>query len=190
MLENTEVLEIFQECQAILEGHFLLSSGLHSSKYIQCAKMLQYPDKAALVCSALAEKFKELEIKVVVGPAMGGIIVAHEVAKSLGVRAIFAERENGVMQLRRGFSLKEGERVLVVEDVVTTGGSILEVANLIKSLKGKVISLASLIDRSNDKEFDFPMVSLLKIKATTYEKDSCPLCQEGLPLVKPGSKKI
>lgn len=190
MLENAEILEIFKDCQAILDGHFLLSSGLHSSKYIQCAKMLQYPDKAALVCSALAEKFKELEIEVVVGPAMGGIIVAHEVAKSLGVRAIFAERENEAMKLRRGFSINEGERVLIVEDVITTGGSILEVANLVKSLKGKVISLASLIDRSNDKEFYLPIVSLLKIKAITYEKNGCPLCAEGLPLVKPGSKKI
>ncbi|MDI6786188.1 MAG: orotate phosphoribosyltransferase [bacterium] len=190
MLENDEILEIFKNCQAILEGHFLLSSGLHSPKYIQCAKLLQYPDKAALVCNDLAKKVRDLKVDVVVGPAMGGIIVAHEVAKSLGVRAIFAERENSKMSLRRGFSINEGERVLIVEDVITTGGSILEVANLIKDLRGRVISLASLIDRSNNKEFGFPTVSLLKIEVNTYGRENCPLCQKGLSLVKPGSKKI
>lgn len=189
MLGNAEILGILKDCQAILEGHFLLSSGLHSPKYIQCAKLLQYPNKSALVCGTLAEKFKDLKIEVVIGPAMGGIIVAYEVAKKLGARALFTEREDSKVNLRRGFDIKEGERVLIVEDVITTGGSILEVANLVKNLKGKVVSLASLINRSSNKEFGFSIVSLLEMETVTYKKENCPLCVEGLPLIKPGSKK-
>ncbi|MBU0599506.1 orotate phosphoribosyltransferase [bacterium] len=188
MLKDEEVLKILKESEALLEGHFLLSSGLHSPKYIQCAKLLQYPDKATLVCQALAEKLKHLKIEVVIGPAMGGIIVAYEMAKSLKARAIFAEREGQKMALRRGLMIKEGEKVLLVEDVVTTGGSILEVANLVKEMKGEIVSLASLIDRQKNQELNLPLVSLLKIKAVTYDKEDCPLCKRNLPLIKPGSK--
>jgi orotate phosphoribosyltransferase len=177
-------LKVFEEKGAFLEGHFLLSSGLHSPNYLQCALILQYPD--------LSEKIaKDLKIDVVVGPALGGIVISYELARALKVRGIFAEREEGKMTLRRGFSINPGEKVLICEDVVTTGGSALEVANLIKEYGGDVIAFACIVDRSGGKAiFEKPLYSLIQLKLDTYKPEECPLCQKGLPLVKPGSRGL
>jgi orotate phosphoribosyltransferase len=185
-------LKVFKEKGAFLEGHFLLSSGLHSPNYLQCALILQYPDLAEKIAKEIVEKIsKDLKIDVVVGPALGGIIIAYELARALKVRGIFAEREEGKMTLRRGFSIKPGEKVLICEDVVTTGGSALEVANLIKENGGEVVSFACIVDRSGGKNiFDKPFYSLVQLKLDTYKPEECPLCREGIPLVKPGSRGL
>jgi orotate phosphoribosyltransferase len=185
-------LKVFKEKGAFLEGHFLLSSGLHSPNYLQCALILQYPDLAEKIAKKIVEKIsKDLKIDVVVGPALGGIIIAYELARALKVRGIFAEREEGKMTLRRGFSIKPGEKVLICEDVVTTGGSALEVANLIKENGGEVVSFACIVDRSGGKNiFDKPFYSLIQLKLDTYKPEECPLCREGIPLVKPGSRGL
>ncbi|MDI6792745.1 MAG: orotate phosphoribosyltransferase [bacterium] len=174
--------------EALLEGHFLLSSGRHSGRYFQAAMVLQDPSLASNLCAKLAKKFKGEQIDLVIGPAMGGVIVAHEVAKNLGIRAIFSERVSGKMQLRRGFRINPQERVLVVEDVITTGGSAKEVVDLVKQAGAEVIGVGSLVDRSGGMELGFQLKALLKIEIETYEPDSCPLCQKDLPLVKPGSR--
>ena len=190
-MTKDEVLRIFRETSALLEGHFLLTSGLHSPQYFQCARVLQHPGLAQKLCTQLALPFIGGHIDVVVGPAMGGIIVAHEVARLLNSRAIFAERENGKMTLRRGFSIKQGEKVVVVEDVVTTGGSVKEVIQLVQELGGKIAGISFLVDRSQGKvKFDFPHSSLLQMDVVTYQPDECPLCKKGIPLVKPGSREI
>lgn len=178
----------FVEREALLEGHFLLSSGRHSGRYFQAALLLQDPSLASNLCAKLAKKFKGEQIDLVIGPAMGGVIVAHEVAKSLGVKAIFAERVSGKMQLRRGFRINSQERVLVVEDVITTGGSAKEVIELVKQAGAEVVGVGSLVDRSGGVELGFQLKSLLKIGIETYAPDSCPLCQKNLPMVKPGSR--
>jgi orotate phosphoribosyltransferase len=185
-------LKVFKEKGAFLEGHFLLSSGLHSPNYLQCALILQYPDLAEKIAKEIVEKIsKDLKIDVVVGPALGGIIIAYELSRALKVRGIFAEREEGKMTLRRGFSIKPGEKVLICEDVVTTGGSALEVANLIKENGGEVVSFACIVDRSGGKNiFDKPFYSLIQLKLDTYKPEECPLCREGIPLVKPGSRGL
>lgn len=184
-----EIIKIFRETNALLEGHFLLSSGLHSPQYFQCALVLQDPILAQKLCWDLAMPYMDKKIDVVIGPAIGGIVVAQEVARLLGARAIFAEREQGKMTLRRGFRINSGERVLVVEDVVTTGGSIKEVIELVKSSGGQLMGTAFLVDRSQDKvNFEVPVVSLIKMDVVTYHPDECPLCQKKVELVKPGSK--
>lgn len=182
------MINIFKETEAILEGHFLLSSGRHSNRYMQCAKVLMYPDKAEIVVKEVAEKIKDLDIDVVVGPAMGGIIVAYEIGRQLNKRAIFTEREDGVMKLRRGFEIKEGERVLIAEDVVTTGKSSLEVAEVVKECGGEVVGIACLVDRTVG-DIGYKVFSAIKIDLETYEPDSCPLCKEGILYIKPGSRK-
>uniref|UniRef100_A0A7C3RK70 Orotate phosphoribosyltransferase n=1 Tax=Dictyoglomus thermophilum TaxID=14 RepID=A0A7C3RK70_DICTH len=185
-------LNVFKAKGAFLEGHFLLSSGLHSPNYLQCALILQYPDLSEKIAKEIAEKIPEyLKIDVVVGPALGGIIIAYELARALNVRGIFAEREEGKMTLRRGFSIKPGEKVLICEDVVTTGGSALEVANLIKENGGEVVSFACIVDRSGGKNiFDKPLYSLIQLKLDTYKPEECPLCKAGIPLLKPGSRGL
>lgn len=182
------MINIFKETGAILEGHFLLSSGRHSNRYMQCAKVLMYPDKAEIIVNEVVKKIKDLDIDVIVGPAMGGIIVAYEIGRQLNKRAIFSEREDGVMKLRRGFEIKEGERVLIAEDVVTTGKSSLEVAEVIKECKGEVVGIACLVDRTTG-DIGYPVYSALKIDIETFDADDCPLCKEGIPYVKPGSRK-
>lgn len=190
-MEKEEVLEIFSKLGVINKGHFLLTSGKHSNTYLQCAKIFQYPKYSEIFSKELALKFKGHEIGVVIGPAIGGIILAYEVARQVGAKALFAEREEGVMKLRRGFEIKEGENVLVVEDVVTTGGSVKEVIELVKSLKGNVIGVGSIVDRSDGKvNFEVPFKSVVSLYVGTYEKEECPLCKEGIPLVKPGSRKF
>jgi len=185
-----EVLEIFQVSQALLEGHFLLTSGRHSGKYMQCAKVLQYPHHATRLGEALAEKFTDQEIELVVGPAVGGIIVAHEVARALGVKSVFTEREKGEMKLRRGFELKPGQKVLVAEDVITTGGSVREVMEVVKAHGAEVVGVGALVDRSGGKvDFGVPFVALLKVEVENYLPEECPYCQQGIPAVKPGSRE-
>lgn len=182
-------LEIFRQSGALLEGHFRLTSGKHSAQYMQCAQVLQHPAFAAELGQELAASFQGQGIQTVIGPAMGGILVAHEVGRALGTRALFTERENGVMSLRRGFSLEPGEQVLVVEDVITTGGSVKEVIDVVRAQGGIPVGVAVLVDRSGGKvDFGLPLTSVLKLDIQTYEPDACPLCAQGIPAIKPGSR--
>jgi len=187
------ILDRFREAGALLEGHFLLSSGRHSPVYLQCALLLQHPDLAGDLCGRLARAFADDRVATVLAPAIGGIVVAHEVARALGVRAVFAEREKGRMTLRRGFALARGERVLLVEDVVTTGGSLREVQQLAEEAGAEVVAVAALVDRTGGTDPGFggmPLTALVRVEAPTYVPEDCPQCREGLPLVKPGSRNI
>jgi len=189
VLTEAEFLELLKDTGALLEGHFLLSSGLHSQKYVQCARLLQHPELAERACRALAERVRRWgEVDAVVGPALGGIIVAHELARALGARGMFAERVDAEMALRRGFWIAPGERVLIAEDVVTTGRSSLEVAELVASLGGKVVGVACLVDRRPGGGFPFPLVSLARLAIEAFPPEECPLCRRGLPVEKPGSR--
>lgn len=191
MLTHDEAIEIFTKANALLTGHFRLTSGRHSNQYMQCAQVLQYPQYASVLCDALAEKFKGTQVDLVVGPAMGGIIVAYEVGRALGVKTLFTERENGAMALRRGFAINPGEKVLVVEDVVTTGGSVKEVIDVVREKGGEVVGVGVLVDRSNGKvDFGVPTESILKMEIQSYDPEECPLCKQGLPVVKPGSRQV
>ena len=185
-----QYLQAFTDAGALLDGHFLLSSGLHSPRYLQCALVLEDPARAERLCGDLAERVKHLQAETVIGPALGGIVVAYELARALGVRGIFAERKDGCMQLRRGFTIRPGERILLAEDVVTTGGSLKEVMAAISELGGCMVGVASLVDRSGDNGPDFgvPFVSLLKIDVPAYEPSGCPLCEAGSTAEKPGSR--
>ncbi len=186
-----DMLTLFHECGALLEGHFVLSSGLHSNRYLQCAKVLQYPAHAAACGAGIAALVKDTPLDAVVGPAMGGVIIAHEVGRALQRRALFTERENGEMTLRRGFALQPGERVLVVEDVVTTGGSAQEVARMLTARGIQVVGVAAIVDRSNGRAaFGVPFHALFTLEVATYDPVECPLCAHGMPLVKPGSKGL
>jgi orotate phosphoribosyltransferase len=183
------ITQTFLDCDALLEGHFVLSSGLHSDKYLQCAKVLQYPKIAAQLGELLAAQFNRDEIDVVVGPAMGGIIIAQEVGRALDTRTIFTERESGKMTLRRGFEIEKGEKVLIVEDVITTGGSACEVAEMLRDRGAEIIGFGAIIDRSGGStEFPAPFKALEKVEVATYQPDACPMCAEGTPAVKPGSR--
>lgn len=202
-MTEKQVLELFVKYNALLKGHFRLSSGLHSGTYLQCALMLQYPDIAEKFSKELANKFSKDRIGVVIGPAMGGITLAYEVARALGTRGIFAEREAGpptradlscrragAMTLRRGFSIAPGERALVVEDVVTTGASTKEVAEIVKTAGAEVAGVGCIIDRSEAPiDFGARFERLAKIKADLFKEEACPLCKSGAPIVKPGSRK-
>lgn len=190
-LSPEEVLNIFKESEALLEGHFRLTSGRHSRQYMQCAKVLQYPHHAARLGEVLAESFRGQGIDLVIGPAMGGILVAHEVGKALGTKAIFTERENGEMKLRRGFELQPGQKVLVVEDVITTGGSVREVIEVVKAYGAEPVGVGVLVNRSGGKaDFGVPLASLLEIEIESFDTESCPLCAEGIPAIKPGSRAV
>ena len=191
MLSDKEILDIFLKTEALLNGHFLLTSGRHSDQYFQCAKVLQYPNYTERVCNKIAEYFRSFDIDTVIAPAMGGIIVGQEVARQLGKKAIFAEREDKNLTLRRGFEIKPGEKLLVCEDVVTTGGSVFEVIDIVKQNNGIVVGVGFIVDRSNGKvQFGVPQVSALKLDVISYLPEECPLCKEGIPVVKPGSRKI
>jgi orotate phosphoribosyltransferase len=188
-MTEKETLDLYRKTGALLHGHFRLTSGLHSDVYLQSALVLQYPKHAAALGEALAESFRGADVSVVLAPAIGGILVAHEVARALGVRALFTERENGVMRLRRGFALEPGERCLVVEDVITTGGSTREVVACIEEHGGVVVGIGSLVDRNGGTAaFAVKRVALVTIEAKTWQPDACPLCREGSPAVKPGSR--
>lgn len=185
-----DVKKILKETEALLTGHFLLTSGRHSDHYVQCAKVLEYPDKAEEVLSEAVKKIKDIDFDVVVGPAIGGIIVAYEIGRQTGKRAIFTERVNGVMTLRRGFEIKKGEKALITEDVVTTGKSSLETAEVIKSCGGTVVGIACIADRSGNTDIGYPIYSSIKLDIANYEKENCPLCKQDIPYVKPGSRNI
>lgn len=185
------VLDTLKEVDAMLEGHFLLSSGKHSDKYFQCAKLLQYPDRAEKVVKVIAEKIKDLDYDMVVGPAMGGIVVAYEIARQVGKPGIFAERVDNVMTVRRGFEIKPGTKVIISEDVVTTGKSPLEVAKVLKELGAEVVAITAIVDRrAENVVLPYPLYSAVKVKVETYESDNCPLCEAGIEYVKPGSRII
>jgi orotate phosphoribosyltransferase len=186
-----QALEVFKKSGALLEGHFRLTSGLHSPNYFQCAKVLQYPEYAEKFCSEIAIHFRGQGIDAVISPAIGGIVVGQEVARLLGCRAIFAERETERMILRRGFEIAAGENVLAVEDVVTTGGSVKEVIALARAAGATIQGAAFIVDRSSGRaQFDVPFFAALKMEVVTYQPDDCPLCRQGLPVVKPGSRKV
>lgn len=191
-MTEKEILQIFKREKAFLSGHFLLSSGLHSPNYMQCALVLQKPWIARALCQALAKNLKKIKIDAVIGPALGGVVVSYEMARVLKVRSIFAERVEGVLTLRRGFSLKKNEKVLVVEDVVTTGKSTRETMDVVTAAGAKAVAVAALVDRSGvETLFSEPFISLLKINIQLYKPEKCPLCKEGkLPAVKPGSRNL
>lgn len=191
MYTQEQVLEIFERTGVLLEGHFRLTSGLHAAKYLQCAQLLQYPHEAGPLCEQLAEYFKDAGATVVAGPATGGIILAYEVAKALGVKNIFGERENGVMTFRRGFKVEPTDKVLVLEDVVTTGGSVKELIECVKAAGAQVIGVASLVNRSGGRvDFGVPFKSLVNLDITTYQPEDCPMCKEGSVAYKPGSRQV
>ncbi|MDP3729988.1 MAG: phosphoribosyltransferase family protein [Candidatus Omnitrophota bacterium] len=205
-MTEKEILGLFEKQGALLKGHFKLSSGLHSEKYLQCAIVLQYPDIAEKLAKLLVKNFSKEKIGVVIGPALGGITLAYEVARAVGKRGLFAERhpstgsgwrpepaegrQDAKMVLRRGFSISKGEKALVVEDVVTTGGSTKEVIDLVKSFGADVIGVGVIIDRSAAKiDFGAPFKSLAKINVETFEEKDCPLCKKNIPVTKPGSRR-
>jgi orotate phosphoribosyltransferase len=188
-VDASEVRQLLEQAGAVRQGHFELSSGRHSGTYVQCALVLQHPDLAERLGRALAEKFGDLRVECVVSPALGGILVGHEVGRALGVRAVFVERDSsGQMALRRGFALRGGERVLVVEDVWTTGGSTRETIGVVEQAGGRVVAAGALIDRSAGKlEWDVPAKALVEISIPSHEAFECPLCRRGEPITKPGS---
>ena len=187
-MTEKEVEDLLIETSSIMEGHFLLTSGLHSPRYVEKFNVLQKPVYTEKLCRAMAEKFKDANIETVVGPVTGGILLAHETGKALGTRAIFTERENGKMTFRRGFTLHEGERVLIVEDIVTTGGSIREVIDVVKEHGGIPVAVSMLVDRSGGKATfgDVPSTALLHMDVQTYKPEECPLCKAGIPMTKRG----
>lgn len=190
---NTEnmIIEELKDSKALLEGHFLLSSGRHSDKYCQCARLLQYPDKAEKVVKVIKEKLENVDFDIVVGPAMGGIVVGYELARQMKKIGIFSERVDGQMALRRGFEIQKGDKVIICEDVVTTGKSSLEVANMLKELGAEVVAIACLVDRRDESvTLPYEVYEAIKIDVKSYDKETCPLCKEGIPYVKPGSRNI
>ena len=196
-MTRDELLDLYRRSGALLEGHFRLTSGLHSPGYLQCALVLQYPQHAEALGRAIAERTRDLRPTVVLSPALGGVVIGHEVARALGVRAIFAERQDGALMLRRGFVVSENDRVLVVEDVVTTGGSTRETIQVARAAGGQVVGAGSIVNRGpstgsgqGPAVIDVPYVALLEIALPTYEPDTCPLCAQGLPVAKPGSRPV
>lgn len=189
-MTGKDVLYMFTKYEALLNGHFKLSSGLHSEKYLQCALVLQYPPVAATLAKELGARFTKEKIDIVIGPALGGVTLAYEVARAVGARGLFTERQDGKMVLRRGFAIKNGEKVLVVEDVVTTGGSTKEVMDVVKSQSGIVVGVGSIIDRSAEKiNFGVKFEALAKVSVKTYQETDCPLCKANIPVTKPGSRR-
>jgi len=190
-MTRDELLDLFRRSGALLDGHFRLTSGLHSSGYLQCALVLQHPQSAESLGHALADHAADLRATAVLSPALGGIVIGQEVGRALGIRALFAERQDGQLMLRRGFTLSERDRVLVVEDVLTTGGSTRETMEVAKAAGAQVVGAASIVDRSSGSiQFDVPFNALLDVALPTYEPDKCPLCAQGLPVVKPGSRAV
>ena len=181
--------DLLRRTDALLEGHFLLSSGLCSPLYIQCARTLQYPQHAAALGGCIADRFQDYEVDAVVSPALGGLIIGHETARALDARALFAERDNGAMALRRGFEVQPGEQVVIVEDVVTTGGSVRELIRLAQDRKATVLGVGAILDRSGGQvDLGVPLNALMTMQVPTYQPDACPLCQQGSSPMKPGSR--
>lgn len=189
-MTDREIMDIFEKAGVLMSGHFLLTSGRHSDRYMQCAKLFTYPEYSERLTKELTKKIQGVDIECVASPAIGGIIIGYCMAKHLGKRNIFAERQDSEMTFRRGFEIKKGEKCLVVEDVVTTGGSVKEVIQSINNNGGQVVGAASLVDRSGGKaDFGVPFYSLVSVEIQSYEPADCPICKEGIPLVKPGSRK-
>lgn len=188
-MNNTEeVLQIFKKAGALLEGHFQLTSGLHSPVYWEKFRVLQYPEYTEKLCQLIADHFRNERIQVVAGPTTGGIILAFEVAKLLGVRGIFAEKEEKTRVFRRGFHINADERVLIVDDILTTGGSLKETIEAVNKLRGNIIGIGIMVDRSQHGiDFNIPLFSCIRSATTTFNPDDCPLCRQGIPLIKPGS---
>jgi orotate phosphoribosyltransferase len=190
-MTREQLLDLFRRSGALLDGHFRLSSGLHSTGYLQCALVLSNPADAEALGRSIADRVRALRPTVVLSPALGGVVIGHEVGRALGVRALFAERQDGVLTLRRGFVLGEADRVLVVEDVLTTGGSTRETMQVASAAGAQVVGIASIVDRSGGTaRFDVPFESLLSVDLPTYAPEACPLCAQGLPVVKPGSRPV
>jgi orotate phosphoribosyltransferase len=189
-MKQEEIIEIFKRTGALLEGHFVLTSGFHSPHYFQCAKVLQYPEYLTIFAKQIAEHFIDERIDVVLSPAIGGIVLGTEVGRILNVRTIFAEREEGKLTLRRGFTLEKGLRVLCVEDVVTTGGSVFELIDIVKNSDCEVAGVGFIIDRSNGKvDFNSKQISLAKFEVVKFAKDEVPYWLAAIPVTKPGSRK-
>ena len=189
-MANVDVKELLLKAQGLLSGHFCLTSGLHSDTYFQCAKLYQYPDIVEIIGKELAKKLENIEFDTIVAPAIGAIIFGYEVAKQSGKRNLFVERKDDVMQLRRGYTLKKGEKVVIIEDVITTARTIFETIEAIKEFEVEVVGVGCIVDRTQGKLDDkLKINSLLKIDPVTYDPNDCPLCKQGLELVKPGSRK-
>ncbi|MFL6207238.1 MAG: orotate phosphoribosyltransferase [Pyrinomonadaceae bacterium] len=189
-MQSAEVIDRFKRTGALLEGHFVLTSGLHSERYLQCALVLQHPAEAESFGRALAERFRSEGVETVAAPAIGGIVIGYEVARALGARSIWTEREAGRMTLRRGFTVRPGESILVVEDVITTGGSTRETIDALRGAGARVIAAASIIDRSGGRaDVSVPRVALATLDVPALAPSACPLCAQGIPAIKPGSRK-
>lgn len=188
-MTNQEILDIFKQAGVLQEGHFILTSGRHSDRYMQCAKLFQFTKFSEPICKELASKFAGEKIDAVIGPALGAIQMSYEVSRHLNVKNMFAERVDGKMTLRRGFSISPGDRILVVEDVVTTGGSVKEVLDIVRELGGDPVGVGCIVDRSaGNVDFGVPLISVLSMEIKSYEAQECPLCKEGkIPAIKPGS---
>ncbi|MEA2103258.1 MAG: orotate phosphoribosyltransferase [Candidatus Cloacimonadota bacterium] len=187
-MEKNEIKEILLSSGAFLEGHFLLTSGRHSDKYVEKIKLIQDPSKVSLLCNELAKRFFEYDFNTVVSPAMGGIVLGYEVAKFLKKKFIFSQRKEGRMTIRSGFSLQPTDKVLIIEDIVTTGGSVFEVIDCVKIAGAKIVGIGLIVDRSDGKvDFGYPTKALLPMNIKSYTENECPLCKQNIPLVKPGA---
>ena len=188
-MNPSDVLDLFRRSGALLEGHFRLSSGLHSERYLQSALVLQFPEFASALGAALADRVRHLQPTAVLSPALGGIVIGQEAGRALGVRALFAERQDGRLTLRRGFTLGSDDRVLVVEDVITTGGSTRETVDVAAAAGASVVGVGAIVDRGTDPgRLALPMFTLVQLEVPAYQPDACPMCAEGQPVVKPGSR--
>lgn len=191
MLSKEEIIRIFKACGALLDGHFVYSSGRHGNAYIQCARVSQFPKYNELFCTELAARFHGQQIDVVLGPAVGGIIISYELARQLSARSVFAERVEGKMTLRRGMEINKGEKVLLVEDVVTTGGTVKELIPLVEEMGGEIVGAVAFVNRNPQRvKFDFPLETLLSDTMSDYAAEECPLCKKEIPFDKPGSKNL
>lgn len=184
---NNEVLELLEKTEGVLHGHFCLTSGLHSNIYFQCAKLYQYPDITEKIGKMLAQKLKVLDFDTIISPAVGAVIIGYETAKQAGKRNLFVERKDGQMQLRRGYTLQKGEKVVIVEDVITTARTINETLEAIKDFGAELVGVACIVDRTSGRS-SYNLTSLLQIDPVVYEPENCPLCKEGIPIEKPGSR--
>ncbi len=185
-MNKEELTTLLKDTGVLIDGHFQLTSGRHSDRFLQCSQLLQYPGEAEKVCRWMAEPFQGAEIETVIGPALGGILLAYEVARQLGARAVYTEKDNDQMALKRGFIIKPGERVLVVEDAVTTGGSVEKVLSILRQVRADIVALSVIVDRSAaPPNFGVPMQALLKLQIDSYRPEDCPLCRANIPLIRP-----
>ncbi len=188
-MDPEAVLDLFRRSGGLLEGHFRLSSGLHSDRYLQSALVLQYPEFAGALGQALGERTRHMDPTVVLSPALGGVVIGQEVGRALGVRAIFVERQDGKLILRRGFHVEQADRVLVIEDVITTGGSTMETVQVAQAAGARIVGVGAIVDRGGDpSRVNLPMHALVAMTVPAYQPEACPLCAQGLPIVKPGSR--